>query len=75
MLAFRKKIYTSLDEIQADLDKWLEYYNTARPHQGKRQQGRTPMETFMDNLSYAKQKISCMNDLEFVIENELTVTI
>lgn len=75
MLAFRKKIYTSLDEIQADLDKWLEYYNTARPHQGKRQQGRTPMETFMDNLGYAKQKISCMNDLEFVIENELTVTI
>jgi transposase InsO family protein len=74
MLAFRKKIYLTVDEVQQDLDKWLEYYNTDRPHQGKRQQGRTPMETFMANLGYAKEKISCMNDLEFVTEGELTVT-
>lgn len=74
MLAFRKKIYNSLDELQADLDKWLEYYNTSRPHQGKRQQGRTPMETFMDNLSYALEKTSAMFSEELTVGDELTVT-
>jgi hypothetical protein len=34
-IAFRKKIYTSLDELQADLDQWMAYYNPERPHSGK----------------------------------------
>jgi transposase InsO family protein len=41
-VAFRKKIYTTLDELQADLDSWLEKYNTRRTHQGKRCQGPPP---------------------------------
>lgn len=45
-VAFRKKLYTSLDEIQKDLDAFLDEYNTRRTNQGKRCQGRTPMETF-----------------------------
>lgn len=56
-VAFRKKIYTTLDELQADLDSWLEKYNTRRTHQGKRCQGRTPMATFLENLPAAKDKI------------------
>jgi len=56
-IAFRKKIYLTLDELQADLDTWLARYNTGRPHQGKRCQGRTPMETFVDNLPLAKEKM------------------
>jgi len=56
-IAFRKKIYLSLEELQKDLDNWLDYYNTKRPHQGKRCQGRTPMETFLENLPLAKQKL------------------
>jgi transposase InsO family protein len=56
-IAFRKKIYVGLDELQADLDIWMERYNTNRPHQGKRCQGRTPMQTFMENLPLAKEKM------------------
>jgi hypothetical protein len=33
--AFRKKLYTSLQELQADLDEWLDEYNRTRPHSGK----------------------------------------
>jgi len=56
-VAFRKKIYHSLDELQRDLDEWIVKYNHRRPHQGKRCQGRTPMETFLENLPLAKDKI------------------
>ena len=56
-VAFRKKIYHSLDELQRDLDEWIVKYNHRRPHQGKRCQGRTPMETFLENLPFAKEKI------------------
>jgi len=50
---FRKKIFDSTDDLQVELDKWLELYNTERTHQGKRCQGRTPMETFTDGMKLA----------------------
>lgn len=56
-IAFRKKIYVSVEELQDDLDAWMDRYNTTRPHQGKRAQGKTPMQTFMANLPLAKEKI------------------
>ena len=34
-VAFRKKIYESLDQLQADLDEWMEFYNNERPHSGR----------------------------------------
>ena len=34
-IAFRKKVYRSIDELQADLDTWIAEYNEARPHQLK----------------------------------------
>ena len=55
-IAFRKKIYTSLEMIQEDLDKWMEEYNYNRTHQGKRCQGRTPIQTFFDALPLAVEK-------------------
>jgi hypothetical protein len=33
-VAFRKKVYRSIDELQVDLDAWIRNYNDARPHQG-----------------------------------------
>ena len=42
---FRKKLYTSVDELQKDLDEWLQYYNNERPHRGYRNMGRRPIET------------------------------
>ena len=56
-IAFRKKIYVSVEELQADLDTWLGRYNHQRTHQGKRCQGRTPLQTFKDNLAVAKEKL------------------
>ena len=55
-VAFRKKIYSSLEELQKNLDEWLEDYNNKRTHQGKRCQGRTPMETFMDGMTALTSK-------------------
>ncbi len=42
---FREKFYASIDELQQDLDKWLESYNYERPHRGYRNRGRRPIET------------------------------
>ena len=56
-VAFRKKLYAGVEDLQCDLDEWLVKYNTMRTHQGKRCQGRTPMETFLENLPLAKQKM------------------
>lgn len=55
--AFRKKIYNSIDELQIDLDLWLEYYNNERPHSGKHCYGKTPMQTWNDSLHLAKDKL------------------
>jgi hypothetical protein len=54
--AFRKKIYTSLEQLQEDLDIWLHYYNWERPHSGRYCFGKTPMQTFLDSLYLAKEK-------------------
>jgi hypothetical protein len=43
-VAFRKKVYRTLEELQNDLDVWIESYNREREHHGKRCNGRTPYE-------------------------------
>ncbi|MDR1729449.1 MAG: IS481 family transposase, partial [Prevotellaceae bacterium] len=55
--AFRKKIYNNLQELQADADVWLEYYNNQRTHTGKHCYGKTPMQTWIDSIHLAKEKI------------------
>jgi transposase InsO family protein len=55
-ITFRKKIYTTLDELQHDLDQWLSNYNNLRPHAGKYCYGKTPMQTFMDSKHIAIEK-------------------
>lgn len=47
-VTFRKKLYENIDDLQADLDDWLVYYNNERTHQGKMCCGRTPIETLND---------------------------
>ena len=56
-VAFRKKIYTSLDQLQKDVDEWLEQYNRERTHTGKYCFGRTPLQTFRDTKHLAQQKM------------------
>ena len=57
-VAFRKKVYASLAELQADLDAWMREYNTQRTHQGRWCYGKTPMQTFIDMLPVAKEKLA-----------------
>lgn len=56
-IAFRKKIYRTLEELQIDLDAWMEKYNMLRPHSGRYCNGKTPMETFNESLPIAKEKM------------------
>lgn len=55
-IAFRKKIYESVEQLQADLDEWIASYNNSRPHSGRYCYGKTPMQTFNDSLQLAKDK-------------------
>jgi len=54
-VAFRKSLYRTLEEIQKDLDSFMEEYNYKRTNQGKYCKGRTPIETFTEGLELCKQ--------------------
>lgn len=56
-VAFRKKLYGSLEQLQQDLDEWMHYYNQERPHSGRYCFGKTPMQTFEDSKSMAEEKM------------------
>jgi transposase InsO family protein len=61
-VAFRKKLYKTLDEIQADLDEFMTYYNNERTNQGKYCQGRTPAQTFSDGLELYNKYVYDMEE-------------
>ena len=61
-VAFRKKLYETLDEIQADLDEFITYYNNERTNQGKYCQGRTPAQTFTDGLELYNKYVYDMEE-------------
>lgn len=54
-IAFRKKIYSSIEQLQDDLDRWMSEYNTQRTHSGKHCFGKTPMQTLRDSIHIAKE--------------------
>jgi len=56
-VAFRRKRYETIEDLQVDLDAWMEEYNSRRPHQGRWCFGKTPMQTFLDSLSLARAKV------------------
>jgi transposase InsO family protein len=56
-IAFRKKIYNSLEELQRDIDEWLVVYNHQRPHSGRYCYGKTPMQTFSESMRLAEAKM------------------
>src|SRR5579862_358322 len=56
-VAFRKKLYTSLEELQSDLDVWLHEYNEKREHSGKYCYGNPPWQTFLDSKHLAQAKM------------------
>ena len=60
-IAFRKKIYATLEELQSDLDAWIHSFNHERTHQGKMCCGRTPMATFEDGKAICREKSLNLN--------------
>jgi len=55
-VAFRKRVYESIEALQADLDAWMAEYNEVRTHQGRWCFGKTPMQTFLDSAPLAREK-------------------
>jgi len=60
-VAFRRKLYLSLEELQTDLDAWLAYYNNERTHQGKMCSGRTPLQTLIAGKEAWNEKVTNLN--------------
>lgn len=56
-VAFRRKVYETIEDLQDDLDTWLAEYNEQRPHTGKHCYGKTPIQTWNDSIELAKQKM------------------
>ena len=56
-VAFRKRIYASVEQLQTDLNAWIRSYNEQRPHQGRWCFGKTPSQTFLDTVSIAQEKM------------------
>jgi transposase InsO family protein len=56
-VAFRKKVYRTLGELQYDLDDFIQSYNEVRTHQGRWCYGKTPMQTFLDSIPLARKKV------------------
>jgi len=54
--AFRRKLYESLEQLQADVDAWMESYNAERTHSGKYCYGKTPLQTFIEAAPLAHSK-------------------
>jgi len=55
-VAFRKKLYENITEMQRDLDEWMKFYNNERVHSGRYCYGKTPMATFKESIILAQQK-------------------
>ena len=43
-------------ELQADLDKWLDYYSNQRPHHDYHNQDKRPIETIKEGSKLKKKK-------------------
>mgnify|MGYP001206585819 CR=1 FL=1 len=56
-VGFRRTLYESVDQLQADLDRYLEFYNRERAHQGYRTKGRTPFQTFVDGVAAMRSEM------------------
>lgn len=46
-VAFRTTIYKSVQQLNDDLNHYIEFYNCQRTHQGKRTQGKVPTQLYL----------------------------
>ena len=50
-------LFVRLDDVREVAHWWMIEYNEQRPHQGRWCYGKTPMQTFIDTLPVAKEKL------------------
>ncbi len=62
-VVFRRKLYHSIEELQIDLDSFMNDYNKKRTNQGKRCQGQTPYEIFLKGVEIYKEMVFDGKDL------------
>ena len=55
-VAFRKKLYRTIDELKTDADAWIREYIEERAHSGRYCYGKTPMQPFLDANHLAHEK-------------------
>jgi hypothetical protein len=60
--ACRRKIYRTIEALQADLGEWIAYHNIGRTQQGEMCCGRTPMQTLIDGKEAWHNKITILNN-------------
>jgi transposase InsO family protein len=54
-VAFRRTFYETLEQMQIDLDQYMDFYNRERSHQGYRTKGRTPYRAFLEGAEQDSQ--------------------
>jgi hypothetical protein len=62
-IAFRRKLFTNMEEPQVDLDESQRNDNNHRTHRGKYCDGKTPMQLFRASLRIAKERYRFQPDL------------
>lgn len=67
-IAFRKKIYTTIEQLQAYLDVWMNSCNTQRTYSGKYCYGKTPIQTFVQGIAQARKYR--LQEMEIIKPNE-----
>jgi len=48
---FREMLCESVEPLRTDFDKYLDFYNWERSHQGYRTKGRTPCQAFLEGVN------------------------
>jgi len=62
-VAFRKKFFRSLEELQNDLCSYLAYYNFKRPHFGLIKTGAIPAEILTSKITVLRQRFQSVVNL------------
>ena len=70
-VAGRQTWSVGIDEIQRDLDLFMEHYNLARSHQGYRLKGRTPAQALREALGLAELPSLAFRNDEPTTEEDL----
>ncbi len=53
----RTTSYELVEQMQTDLDSYLEHYNTQRPHQGRMLERQTPYSMFKKSLKLIPKEV------------------